>query len=228
MRVQKSLAIALCLSLAAACSKNNGNTAGSDGGVDSYSLAVVAGGSVLTLHPADVRNLKVVLAQANVGPVKNANITFAFDNEDPAGAQLDHPDTTTAADGTASVNLTAGATATFKVIVSAPDYPDVRPVAFSIQVVPVRKLLLIVGSPQVVAARDQQTASVTMYKSSSVALKVLSARSRHAAIRSPATPSPSPSAAPRSSSASAAPPPPAPPCRPAPPAQRRSSSSRER
>ena len=62
------------------------------------------------MHPNDRKKLQVVLVQANVGPVPNAAIHFEFDNEDPAGAQIDVADTTTAADGTAGFNLTAGAT----------------------------------------------------------------------------------------------------------------------
>ncbi len=173
MSVQKSLALALCLSLAAACGKNNGNSdGGTDGGANAYGLTVVAGGSVLTMHPGDKKNLRVVLAQANVGPVPNAAIQFAFDNENNAAAQIDTPNATTGMDGVASFNLTAGGVSTFKVIASAPDYPDVRPVAFSIQVVTVRKLLQIVGNPQVQVNNAGDAATVTMYKSSSVGLKV--------------------------------------------------------
>jgi len=170
MRVQKSLLIALCLTLAgAACSKNNGNP-GEDGGTNAYALAVV-GPAVLTMHPNDVKTLSVALAQANVGPVANADIHFEFDNEDPAGAQIDIADATTTAAGNASFKLTAGATATFKVIASWNGHPEVSPVAFSIQVVTVRKLLQIVGSPQVRVANDGQSATVTMAISSSLALK---------------------------------------------------------
>jgi hypothetical protein len=173
MSVQKSLAIALCLSLAAACSKDTGATdGGTDAGSNAYGLTVASGSSVLTMHPGDKKLLKVVLAQANVGAVPNASIHFEFDNEDSAGSQIDMQDTTTASDGTAGFNLTAGAKSTFKVIASAPDYPTVRPVAFSVQVVLVRKLLQIVSGPQVAVAHSGQNASVTMYKSSSVALKV--------------------------------------------------------
>lgn len=164
-------ALALALALTSACGQDNGTQGPPDGGSSAYGLALV-GNAVLMLHPADLKDLQVVLAQNEVGPVKNARIQFAFDDGDPAGAKLSTVAATTADDGTAGVKLTAGSKTTFKVVASAPDYPEVRPVAFSVSVLPVKRLLQIVGGPNVKVATDGESAQVTMFISSSVGLKV--------------------------------------------------------
>src|SRR5262249_10897434 len=103
------------------------------------------------------------------------SIHFEFQDGDPAGARLDAADVTTDSSGAATVHFTAGTAAgkpTFKVVASAPSYgPD--PVAFSFNVIPIRTLLQIVGSPTThLTNPDGSTASTLIGVNSSVALKV--------------------------------------------------------
>ncbi|MBS2023654.1 MAG: hypothetical protein JST92_14720 [Deltaproteobacteria bacterium] len=164
-------AASLALAFTAACGGDTGAQQEQDAGSTAYGLAV-SGSAVLTIHPGDVRNLQVVLAQNQIGPVPNADIAFAIDDGDPAGAQLDASTAQTGTDGTATVKLTAGSKTQFKVVVSAPAYPDVRPVAFSINVIPVKRVLQVVGGPNTKVSTDAASATVTMFISTSVGLKV--------------------------------------------------------
>ena len=174
----RSLAIALSFALAAACGKDNGNPPPPDAGTSAYGLGLI-GDAVLTLHPGDVRRLQVVLAQAQVGPVSGGKIHLEIADGDPAGAALDSTELTTASGasdggagaGVATFTLTAGQKTQFKILASTPDHPGVNPVAFSISVVPIKRLLQIVGSPQVHVSTDGESAGVTMYIASSVGLK---------------------------------------------------------
>jgi|GEM_PF-1622671 len=165
--------VTLCLALAA-CGGNQGASSGPDGGTGAYKLALV-GSAVLTVHPGDKRALQVVLAQDQVGPVSGTLIQFDFQDGDPAGAALETTaGVQTAADGTATVHFTAGLkTATYKLVASVPSYPEVTPVAFSFNVVPVRRLLQIVGhAPDVTVASDGASATVLAGLSSSQSLRV--------------------------------------------------------
>jgi len=166
-----TLAIALCVVLAACSGKPGAET--SDGGSRNYALTLV-GGANLVLHPSDKRTLQVLLAQDQVGPVANANVHFEFQDGDPAGAKLDAQDVQTDQSGVATIHFTAGTSAsgrpTYKLVASAPSYgPD--PVAFSFNVIPVRRLLQIVGSPTTHVAADGLSATVTIGVNS-VGLKV--------------------------------------------------------
>jgi hypothetical protein len=161
-----TLAVALCVALTA-CSGNQ--DAGS-----SYALTLV-GGANLVLHPDDKRALQVLLAQDQVGPVANATVHFEFQDGDPAGARIDARDVQTDQGGVATVHFTAGTTSSgspaYKLVASAPGYgPD--PVAFSFNVIPVRRLLQIVGSPTTHVAADGLSATVTIGVNTSVGLKV--------------------------------------------------------
>ena len=159
----------------AACGKDNGNQQQkADPGAGTYKLALL-GAPALQLHPNDKRTLQVVLAQDQVGPVKNARILFTLNDGDAAGAQLANASVTTDATGVAPVKFTAGsitAAGGFKVVASAPDYPDARPVAFSVSVIQIRRFLEIIGTPNVKVSSDGQSAQVSMYISSSTPLKV--------------------------------------------------------
>jgi hypothetical protein len=172
-----SLALLLAAPLLAACGKDNGQTAQPDAGSSTYGLALV-GDPLLKLHPGDVRSLQVVLAQTEVGPVPGKALQLSIEDGDPAGALLDTTapvtssgTSTGAGAGVATFKLTAGATTHFKVVASTPLAPG-RTVAFSIDVVPVKKILEIVGSPQISVAPDGESASTSMYVASSLGLKV--------------------------------------------------------
>ena len=169
---KRSLAATLCLSLAA-CGGKHGETS-PDGGSGSYALTLI-GSANLQLHPGEKRSLQVVLAQDQVGPVANAAVHFEFQDGDPAGASLEGGyDLTTDANGIATAHFAAGSLAnsrpTFKLVASAPSY-NAAPVAFSLNVIPVRRLLQIIGAPGT-KVTDGQDATVSMYIASSSALKV--------------------------------------------------------
>jgi len=146
---RRTLAAALLLAMAACGGKHD---ASPDAGTSSYALTLV-GSANLVLHPSDKRTLQVLLAQDQVGPVAGAGVHFEFQDGDGAGAKLDLTDVTTDATGVATVHFTAGTRAgttgalvTYKLVATAPSYgPD--PVAFSFNVIPVRRLIQIVGSP---------------------------------------------------------------------------------
>ena len=171
--MKNSLLLAIVAALAAACGRDNGQQGNPDGGYGAYKLALV-GTPVLTLHPNEKRTLQVAFAQEQIGGVANADIAFDFDDGDPASAKLDAPKVTTDTEGVATIHFTAGQNSPngYKLVASAPKYPEARPVAFSIRVVPVQRLLQIVGSPQVVVAQTGDSATVTMSNSSSIGLKV--------------------------------------------------------
>jgi len=169
-----SLVLAASLTFVAACGGDNGQqNAQPDGGYGAYKLGLV-GTPVLTLHPNDKRTLQVALAQEQIGGVANADIVFDFEDGDPANAKMDATKVTTDSDGVATIHFTAGLNSAqgFKLVATAPKYPEARPVAFSIRVVPVQRLLQIVGGPQILVAQAGDSARVTMYTSSSIGLKV--------------------------------------------------------
>lgn len=169
---KRSLAASLCL-LLAACGGKHGE-ASPDGGTGSYALTLI-GSANLQVHPGEKRTLQVVLAQDQVGPVANAAVHFEFQDGDPAGSILEGGyDLTTDANGIATAHFTAGLNAnsrpTFKLVATAPSY-NASPVAFSLNVIPIRRLLQIIGAPGT-KVTDGQNATVSMYIASSYALKV--------------------------------------------------------
>ena len=171
---KNSLFFTIAVVLAAACGRDNGQQQGGpDGGYGAYKLGLI-GAPVLTLHPNEKRTLQVAFVQEQIGGVANADIAFAFDDGDPANSAIDAPKVTTDTEGVATIHFTAGQNSPngYKLVASAPKYPEARPVAFSIRVVPVQRLLQIVGSPQVVVAQTGDSATVTMSNSSSIGLKV--------------------------------------------------------
>ena len=169
---KRSIAATMCL-LLAACGGKHGN-AQPDGGTGSYALTLI-GSANLQLHPGEKRTLQIVLAQDQVGPVANAPVHFEFQDGDPAGAQLETYDVQTDGTGIATAHFTAGSTAngrpTFKLVVTAPRF-DAQPVAFSFSVIPVRRLLQIIGGSSTHVSSDGQSATMSMVVSSSSALKV--------------------------------------------------------
>ena len=168
----RSLAATMCL-LLAACGGKHGN-AQPDGGTGTWAITLI-GSANLTLHPGEKRVLQVVLAQDQVGPVAGAQIHFEFQDGDPAGAQLETYDVQTDTSGIATAHFTAGSTAnsrpTFKLVAST-SHLDAQPVAFSFNVIPVRRLLQIVGGATTHVSSDGQSATASMFVSSNNGLKV--------------------------------------------------------
>ena len=169
---RRTLAAALTLALLACGGKHGAESP--DAGSSTYALTLV-GGANLVLHPSEKRTLQVLLAKDQVGPVASASVHFEFQDGDPAGAKIDLADVQTDGSGVATVHFTAGTSSsgrpTYKLVASAPSFgPD--PVAFSFNVIPVRRLLQIVGSPSTHVAADGQSAAVTIAANTSVGLKV--------------------------------------------------------
>ena len=169
---RRTLAAALSLALVACGGKHP--TESPDAGSSTYALTLV-GGANLVLHPSEKRTLQVLLAKDQVGPVASAAIHFEFQDGDPAGARIDTPDVQTDASGVATVHFTAGTSSsgrpTYKLVASAPSFGP-GPVAFSFNIIPVRRLMQIVGSPVTHVAADGQSATVTIGVNTSVGLKV--------------------------------------------------------
>src|SRR5712671_723844 len=177
---------ALCLA-AAACGGDPG--AGQPGGA-AYRLAA-ASDKDLVLHPGETRTLRVVLARDQVGGVANALVHFEMAG-DPGAFSLASQDATTGEGGVASVALTAGPrTASAELIASAPGF-DAPEVAFTVEVVPARKLLEVVAGPGTLVDPGGQSASVTVPESGSAPLRVREI-DFDTGPRSPATRSSSPS-----------------------------------
>ena len=129
-------------------------------GVSPYTLALV-GSDDLTLHPDEERLLHVVLTRDDAGPVPDARIHFELRDGDAFGARLDAADVITDEDGIARVTLTAGvrpAPVPFHLAASTPDL-GAAPVAFSIAVIPERRLLEIVPTAATRVRDDGRSAT---------------------------------------------------------------------
>ena len=162
----RTLAVLLCAS-AMAC---GGDPAATPPGHAGYRLAAV-GNPAVVFHPGETRTVSVVLARDEVGGVPDAVVHFEVDG-DPGTLTAASRDVTTSAGGVAAAAFTAGArTGTVELVVAAPglDAPEVR---FTIEVVPVRKTLQIVGGPGTLVDPGGQTASVAVASSSSIPLRV--------------------------------------------------------
>src|SRR4051794_1111564 len=170
----RCLAAALCLALAACGGKHGDASDNADAGGSAFALTLV-GNATLVVHPSDKRGLQVVLAQDQVGRVVGGTVHFESQDGEPQGATVDKQDVQTDANGVATVNFTAGTTAAnrpqFKVVASAPSYAA-SPVAFSFNVIPVRRLLEIVGTPVTHVAPSGDQATVQVGISTSSGLKV--------------------------------------------------------
>ncbi len=171
---RRTLAVAICLAMAACGGQHDAQP---DAGTNNYALTLV-GNANLVLHPKDTRTLQVLLAQDQVGPVKNAAVHFEFQDGDPAGATIDNADVMTDGSGVATIHFSAGTKAgttgalvTYKLVASSPSYgPD--PVAFSFNVIAVRRLLEIVGSPTTHVDSTGTSASTLIGINTSVGLKI--------------------------------------------------------
>jgi len=161
----RPFAAALCL--AAACGGDPG--AGQPGGA-AYRLAP-ASDKDLVLHPGERRTVRVVLARDQVGGIAGAPLHFEIAGE-PGIFSLGAQDATTGEGGVASVALTAGRrAASAELIASAPGF-DAPEVTFTVEVVPIRKLLEVVAGPGTLVDQGGQTASVTVSESGSTPLRV--------------------------------------------------------
>src|SRR3989442_880435 len=162
----RPLAAFLALS-ALACGGDPGNEHPGDA---AYRLAAV-GETGLVLHPGETRTVGVVLARDQVGGVPGALVHFEITGDGGAltsGSQ----DQTTGAGGVAILALTAGArTGSAQVIASAPGL-EAPQVTFTVDVVPVRKLLRIVPGPGTLVDEGGRTASLLVSASGSAPLRV--------------------------------------------------------
>ena len=171
---RRTLAAAMCLALVACGGKQGTEDTSPDAGGSAYALTLV-GSAAMVLHPGEKRILQVVFAQDQVGPVVSATVHFEFQDGEAEGASLDRQDVKTDPNGVATVHFTAGSSAasrpTFKVVASAAGY-SASPVAFSFNIIPVRRLLQIVGTPTTHVSPDGESASVAAGISTSTGLKV--------------------------------------------------------
>ncbi|TMB10806.1 MAG: hypothetical protein E6J66_10815 [Deltaproteobacteria bacterium] len=162
--------IASLASLLVACGDETATpTAGAD--ARRYTLALI-GDPAITLHPGEVRALQALLAASEDGPVVSARIHFAFLDGNPAGARIDAGDVVTDDEGVATVRLTAGSTpAAFHLTVTAPERAA-APVAFAVDVVPLRRTLRVVPTPATSVSADGAHGSTLAGVAGTVSLKV--------------------------------------------------------
>jgi hypothetical protein len=141
-------------------------------GASPYTLAAV-GGEDVPLHPNEERTLHVLLTQDEVGPVASARVHFEFRDGDPGQSRIDAADVVTDEDGIARVHLTAGSHpgAPFRLVAATPEL-GAAPVAFSVTIIPERRLLQIVPTAATRVANDGATATTLAGVFSSVALRV--------------------------------------------------------
>ena len=154
-----------------ACSSEPGiPTPGSS--VDPFTLSLV-GDEELTLHPDEERTLHILLAKEEEGPVASARVHFEIRDGDPAGSRLDAADAVTDEDGIARVRLTAGSRPgpTFHLLAIAPEHGKAQ-AAFSVSVIPERRVLEIVPTFATRVSADGASATTTVGTYGSVALRV--------------------------------------------------------
>ena len=155
----------------AACGDPAGPTA--EAGQSPYTLALV-GDPDLTLHPGERRNLEVLLAGEDQGPIANALVHFGFQQGEPAGGSLEAEEVATDGSGIAAARFLAGArpaAGPFHVVVTAPGL-RAGPVTFRLSVVALRRTLAIVPTPATRVSADGASATTLIGVSSSVGLKV--------------------------------------------------------
>lgn len=147
-----------------------GDPAKAPPGAAGYRLAAI-GETGLVLHPGETRTLRVVLARDEVGGVAGALVHFELRGDGGAltsGSQ----DASTGAGGVATLTLTAGAaTGSAEVVASAPAF-EAPEVSFTVDVVPVRKLLRIAPGPGTLIDEGGQTATLLVSASGSAPLRV--------------------------------------------------------
>ena len=144
----------------------------SDAGPSPYTLALV-GSADLKLHPGGERTLHVLVAEDEVGPLASARVHFDF-RQDAAGSRIDASDVVADEDGIARVRLTAGfqpTTAPFQLVATTPDL-GAAPVAFTISVIPERRLLQVVPTTATRVSSDGASGATRVGVFSSVPLRV--------------------------------------------------------
>jgi len=102
----RATAAAISMALAACGGDPAGPTA--EAGQSPYTLALV-GDPDLTLHPGERRNLEVLLAGEDQGPIANARLHFGFQQGEPAGGSLEAEEVATDDSGIAAASFLAGA-----------------------------------------------------------------------------------------------------------------------
>ena len=171
MSVHRTYSAILSMSIIACGTDPASPTPGA--GVSPFTLALV-GSDDLTLHPDEARLLHVVVTQDDAGPVPDARIHFELRDGDAGGALIDAADVITDEDGIARVTFTAGprpVPVPFHLAASTPDL-GAAPVAFTIAVIPERRLLEIVPSAATRVSDDGRSATTLAGVSASVALRV--------------------------------------------------------
>src|SRR5436190_1231720 len=171
MSVHRTYSAILSMSIIACGTDPASPTPGA--GVSPFTLALV-GSDDLTLHPDEARLLHVVLTQDDAGPVPDGRIHFELRDGDAGGALIDAADVITDEDGIARVTFTAGprpVPVPFHLAASTPDL-GAAPVAFTIAVIPERRLLEIVPSAATRVSDDGRRATTLAGVSASVALRV--------------------------------------------------------
>src|SRR5207302_756536 len=142
MFLRATAAVSLAL---VACSGDPGQTGA---GEKPYTLALV-GDPDLTLHPGERRDLQILLAGEDQGPIANARVHFGFQQGEPAGGSLEAEDVTTDDSGIATARFLAAwspAAGPFHVVATAPGL-RAGAVAFRLSVVALRRRLAIVPTP---------------------------------------------------------------------------------
>src|SRR5256885_1605103 len=153
-----------------ACSSDPGQTGA---GEKPYTLALI-GDPELTLHPGERRDLQILLAGEDQGPIANARVHSVFQRGGPAGGSLGAGEVPTNDAGIATARfLAAGrpAAGRFHVVATAPGL-RAGAVAFRLSVVALRRRLAIVPTPATLVPADGASATTLIGVSSSVGLKV--------------------------------------------------------
>ena len=180
-RVPYRLLPVVLLSFAVACGGGHGGTynggdggtgGGSDGGsttqAGSRRLSVV-GNPLVQLQVGGTAHLSVGLVQDNLGPVSGETITFAIAGAGQ-GSTLSAQTATTDAQGTATVDLTAGTNqTTFQVTAAA---PGAKTVAFGVQIIKLTQTIAIIRTPSVTPDSSSTSAAVQTAMKTQVTLKV--------------------------------------------------------
>ena len=179
-RVPYRLLPVVLLAFAVACGGGHGGTynggdGGTSGGTDggttqtgSRRLSVV-GNPLVQLQVGGTAHLAVGLVQDNLGPVSGETVTFSIAGA-AQGATLSAQTATTDAQGTATVDLTAGTSqTTFQVKASA---PGADPVAFGVQIIKLTQTIAIIRTPSVTPDSSSTSAAVQTAMKAKVSLKV--------------------------------------------------------
>src|SRR5262249_36629565 len=165
--MRRAIAAALPIAALAAC---GGEPPAGQGGEAAYRLAAISE-TELILHPAETRTVRVILAREQVGGVPDALVHFQVAG-DPGAVTAGAQDVATGPDGVASVSITAsGQTGSAELTATVPAF-DAPGVTFAIQIVPVRRIVQVVGGPGTLVDPGARTASLLLSASGSAPLRV--------------------------------------------------------